>query len=71
MKINEVIGNAQKLFRARIKLQQTGYKQLVDTTVVAKNMQMAIKLLKAQYGKDSVVGNPKIIQDLTEGSETK
>jgi hypothetical protein len=66
MKINEVTsGQGQKLFRARVKLQQTGYKQLVDTTVVAKNMQMAIKLLKAQYGKDSVVGIPKQIQDFT------
>lgn len=68
MKINEVVSKAfsTKLFKARIKLDQGSYKQLVDTTVVAKNLQMAIKLLKAQYGKDSVVGNPKVIQDLTE-----
>ena len=68
MKINEVVNKAfsTKLFKARIKLNQGSYKQLVDTTVVAKNMQMAIKLLKAQYGNDSVVGNPKVIQDLTE-----
>tara|TARA_R110000796_G_scaffold46462_15_gene112276 strand:+ start:896 stop:1534 length:639 start_codon:yes stop_codon:yes gene_type:complete len=68
MKINEVVNKAfsTKLFKARIKLNQGSYKQLVDTTVVAKNVQMAIKLLKAQYGKDSVVGNPKVIQDLTE-----
>jgi hypothetical protein len=66
MKINEVVGAKQTLFRARIKLQQTGYKQLVDTTVVAKNMQMAIKLLKSLYGKDSVVGIPKAVQHYTE-----
>lgn len=66
MKVNEVTyAQGQKLFRATIKLQQTGYKQLVTTTVVAKNMQMAIKLLKAQYGKDSVVGIPKLIQDFS------
>jgi len=72
MKINEVITKAfgTKLFKARVRINQGSYKQLIDTTVVAKNLQMAIKLLKAQYGKDSVVGNPKIIQDLTEGSET-
>lgn len=72
MKINEVVTKAfgTKLFKARVRINQGSYKQLIDTTVVAKNLQMAIKLLKAQYGKDSVVGNPKIIQDLTEGSET-
>ena len=68
MKINEVAGATQTLFRAKIKLQQTGYKQLVDTTVVAKNMQMAIKLLKSLYGKDSVVGIPKAVQHYTEAA---
>ena len=68
MKINEVVSKAfgTKLFKARVRIDQGNYKQLIDTTVVAKNLQMAIKLLKAQYGKDSVVGNPKVIQDLTE-----
>lgn len=65
MKVNEVT-QGLKLFRAVVKLQQTGYKQLISTTVAAKNMQMAIKLLKAQYGKDSVVGNPKLVQDLSQ-----
>jgi hypothetical protein len=52
----------QKLFAARLKIKQPGYTQLIDTTIVAKNMQMAIKLLTAQYGKNTVMGNPRIVK---------
>jgi hypothetical protein len=67
MKINEVMSHGQglKLYRATIKMQQSGYKQLISTTVVAKNLTMALKLLKAQYGQKSVLGTPRVIQDYT------
>lgn len=53
----------QSVFAAKVRLSQNGYKQIIDTTIVAKNLQMAIKLLRAQYGKDSIIGNPKRVQD--------
>lgn len=71
MKISEISKSlsfnpmaGQSVFAAKVRLSQSGYKQIIDTTIVAKNMQMAIKLLRAQYGKDAVIGNPRRIQDL-------
>ena len=67
MKITEVTerGQGLKLYRATVKIQQTGYKQLISTTVVAKNLTMALKLLRGQYGQKSVLGTPRVIQDYT------
>jgi hypothetical protein len=68
MRIDEVVTKAfaNKVFKARVRLDQGSYKQLIFTTVVAKNLQMAKRLLTAQYGKGNVIGNPQVIQTLTE-----
>lgn len=71
MKISEISKSlsfnpmaGQTVFAAKVRLSQNGYKQIIDTTIVAKNLQMAIRLLRAQYGKDSLIGNPRRVQDL-------
>jgi hypothetical protein len=53
MKMQEVTG--LKTFHARIKLPGSG--TLLDTQVVARNYELARRLLKAQYGDKSVVSN--------------
>lgn len=58
---NHLAGHS--VYAAKVRLSQNGYKQIIDTTVVAKTLQLAIKLLRAQYGKDAIVGNPRRIQD--------
>jgi hypothetical protein len=45
-----------KFFKAKVKIKQPGYSQLIDTTINAKDKVMAQRLLKSQYGKDAVVG---------------
>jgi hypothetical protein len=44
-----------KTFHARVKLRSGGV--LIDTQVVARNYEMAKRLLRAQYGEGSVVSN--------------
>ena len=56
MKILE-IAPGLKTFRATVKLPQKGYSTLIDTQVVARNYELARRLLLAQYGKGSVVSN--------------
>jgi hypothetical protein len=46
-----------KTFKATVKLPQKGYTTLIDTQVVARNYELARRLLIAQYGKGSVVSN--------------
>lgn len=62
-KINEVAEirttSAFKQYLAKVKLRQPGNVQIVDTQVMATSLNMAIKLLRAQYGKDNLVGTPR------------
>jgi hypothetical protein len=53
MKVQEV--TVLKTFHARVKLPGSG--TLIDTQVVARNYELAKRLLKAQYGNNSVVSN--------------
>ena len=46
-----------KTFKATVKLPQHGYSTLIDTQVVARNYELARRLLVAQYGKGSIVSN--------------
>ena len=46
-----------KTFKATVKLPQKGYSTLIDTQVVARNYELARRLLVAQYGKGSIVSN--------------
>lgn len=51
------IASGLKTYKATVKLPQKGYSTLIDTQVVARNYEMARRLLTAQYGKGSVVSN--------------
>jgi hypothetical protein len=52
----EEITKQFKFFKAKVKIKQHGYSQLIDTTINAKDREMARRLLKAQYGATSIVG---------------
>lgn len=47
-------------FHARVKLRSGG--ALIDTQVVARNYEMAKRLLQAQYGAGSVVSNVRQVK---------
>jgi hypothetical protein len=49
-----------KTFHARVKLRSGG--ALIDTQVVARNYEMAKRLLTAQYGAGSVVSNVREVK---------
>jgi hypothetical protein len=49
-----------RTFHARVKLGKGG--ALIDTQVVARNYEMAKRLLRAQYGENSLVSNVRVIQ---------
>jgi len=52
-----------KTYAARVKLKQTGYTNIVDATVMARNPEMARRLLHQLYGgNSSVVGQPREIK---------
>lgn len=51
------ITHPYKLFGARIKIKQQGYYEMIDTTITAKDIGMARRLLKAQYGKTASVAS--------------
>jgi hypothetical protein len=49
-----------RTFHARVKLQSGG--ALIDTQVVARNYEMAKRLLRAQYGNASIVSNVREVK---------
>jgi len=52
-----------KTYRVRLKLQQKGYTQQMDTTVMARNAEMARRVIRAQYLNPNVlVGQPKEVK---------
>lgn len=51
------ISSGLKTFKATVKLPQKGYSTLIDTQVVARNYELARRLLLAQYGKNSIISN--------------
>jgi hypothetical protein len=52
-----------KTYAARVKLKQAGYTNIVDATVMARNPEMARRLLHQLYGgNSSVVGQPREIK---------
>lgn len=65
MKIFEVVDKREtaglKTYLAKVRLQQQGYKQIVDVSVVATSQNMAIKQLRSIYGSTSLIGNPREI----------
>jgi hypothetical protein len=61
MRAKDIINRSLKTFAVRIKLpQQGGYSRQMDTTVQARNHEMARRIVRAQYGDRTViVGNPR------------
>lgn len=50
-------------FRVRLRLKQPGYTQQLDTTVMARNPEMARRILRNQYDDANVVmGTPREIR---------
>lgn len=54
MKAKEFSG--MKTFQARVKLPDKHNTTVIDTQVVARNYELAKRLLKAQYGPNSLIG---------------
>jgi len=54
MKYQELI-KGFKLWKVGFKINMPGYSQVTDTTVVAKNREMARRLVMAQFGKKSII----------------
>ena len=51
---------ALKTFAAKVQLRQTGYRNIIDTTVQARTAEMARRLLRQQYGdRNVIVGQPR------------
>ena len=57
---NESIETEMQTFHARVKLKNSN--TLIDTQVVARNYEMAKRLLRAQYGENSVVSNVRAVK---------
>lgn len=58
----EELTNQFKFFAAKVRIKQANYSQVIDTTVNAKNQEMARRLIKAQYGKNALVSNVREIK---------
>lgn len=60
MRASELLNKKLKTYAVKLKLQQSGYTTQVDTTVQARNPEMARRLLRQQYGdKHILVGQPR------------
>lgn len=61
--IDEAKGQALRTYAAKVRLKQPGYENIIDTTVVARNPEMARRLIRQQYGNRNVlVGQPREIK---------
>lgn len=64
MRLDEIASRKKKLplrtYAAKVKLRQSGYTNMVDTTVQARSPEMARRLLRKQFGgRQAVVGQPR------------
>jgi len=58
--VSEAKGQALRTYTAKVQLKQPGYKNIIDTTVQARNPEMARRLIRQQYGDRNVmVGQPR------------
>lgn len=65
MRINEIAQPTRKLktYAVKLKLKSIGYTQILDTTVMAVNPQMARKIIANQYNSTHVmIGQPREIK---------
>jgi hypothetical protein len=61
--VDEARGPLLKTYAAKVQLRQPGYKNIIDTTVQARNPEMARRLLRQQYGsRNVIVGQPREIK---------
>ena len=61
--VDEARGPLLKTYAAKVQLRQPGYKNIIDTTVQARNPEMARRLLRQQYGsRNVIVGQPREIR---------
>ena len=61
--VAEAKSTALRTYVARVKLKQPGYKNIIDTTVTARNPEMARRLIRQQYGgRNVIVGQPREIK---------
>lgn len=54
MKYQELI-KGFKLWKVGVKVNMPAYSQVIDTTVIAKNREMARRLVLNQFGKKSII----------------
>jgi hypothetical protein len=54
MKYQELI-KGFKLWKVGVKVDMPAYSQVIDTTVIAKNREMARRLVLKQFGKKSII----------------
>jgi hypothetical protein len=60
MRATDLIKKKLKTYTVKLNLKQSGYNNIVDTTVMARNPEMARRLLRQQYGdKHILVGQPR------------
>jgi hypothetical protein len=58
--VAEAKGQALRTYAAKVRLKQTGYENIIDTTVQARNPEMARRLIRQQYGdRNVIVGQPR------------
>jgi hypothetical protein len=58
--VDEARGPLLKTYAAKVQLRQPGYKNIIDTTIQARNPEMARRLLRQQYGsRNVIVGQPR------------
>ena len=63
MRASEFILKKLKTYAVKVKLPQLGYTNIVDTTVQARNQEMARRLIRAQYGNRVVlIGQPRLLK---------
>jgi hypothetical protein len=50
-------------YTVKIRLPQTGYNTIMDTTVQARTPEMARRMVRAQYGsRTALIGQPRLIK---------
>lgn len=61
MRFAEVMKKSRlKTYVVKLKIKQTAYTNLIDTTIMARNPEMARRILRKQYGdKTVIVGQPR------------
>jgi hypothetical protein len=58
--VSEAKGTALRTYAVKVQLKNTNYKNIIDTTIQARNAEMARRLIRQQYGdRNVVVGQPR------------